>query len=133
MSGAKHDDVVQAFPPNGADDAFCVGVLPGRTIGGKYFLNAQCFGLSAKSFAIYGIPVTDKISRLIIHSAGLDKLLCSPVSGWMVGDIEMQDPTTVVAENDEHKKDFETGCWNRKEIERDEFFGVILQECSPAL
>ena len=51
----------------------------------------------------------------------------------MVGYIEMQDPTTVIAENDEHKKDFEAGRWHRKEVERDEFFGMILQECSPIL
>ncbi len=46
----------------------------------------------------------------------------------MVGYIEMQYPTTVIAENDEHKKDFETGGWDREKIERDELFGMILQE-----
>jgi len=51
----------------------------------------------------------------------------------MVGYIEMQYPTTVIAENDEHKKDFETGGWDREKIERDEFFRMILQECSPVL
>ena len=35
----------------------------------------------------------------------------------MVSHIHMQDPTSVITENNEHKKDFETGCWNRKEIE----------------
>ena len=45
------------------------------------------------------------------------KLSCGPDSGWMVGYIQMQDPTTVITENDEHKQDFEAGCWNRKEIE----------------
>ena len=51
----------------------------------------------------------------------------------MIGYIEMQNPTTVIAENNEHKKDFERSCWNGEKIERDEFPGVILQKCSPAL
>ena len=49
----------------------------------------------------------------------------------MVGYIEMQYPTTVIAENDEHKKEFKTGGRDREKTERDEFFGMILQECSP--
>jgi len=44
-------------------------------------------------------------------------LLCSPGGGGMAGYIEMQYPATIVAEYDENKKDFEAGCWNRKEVE----------------
>jgi len=51
----------------------------------------------------------------------------------MVGYIEMKDPTTVIAENHEYKQDSEASCWHRKVVERDEFFGVILQESSPAV
>ena len=97
MPGTKYNDMIQAFPTNRADNAFGVGVLPWGTIGGKDFLNAECLCLSAKLSSVYGIPVTDKIFRLFMHAAGLDQLLCSPGSGWMVGDIKMQDPTTVVA------------------------------------
>ena len=46
---------------------------------------------SIRRVLIYGIPVTDKILRLFIHAAGLDKLLCSSGSGRMIGDIEMKD------------------------------------------
>jgi len=35
----------------------------------------------------------------------------------MIDYTEMQDPTTVIAENNEHKKDFEVGCWNREKID----------------
>ncbi len=38
----------------------------------------------------------------------------------MIGYIEMQDPTMVIAEKNEHKKDFEGGCWICEKIERDE-------------
>lgn len=75
----------------------------------------------------------DLILRLFVHTTGLDQLLRSPGGCWMVGHIEMQDPTTVIAEYDEHEKNFESGGWNREKVERDEFFGMILQECSPVL
>jgi hypothetical protein len=84
-------------------------------------------------FSVYGIAITDQILRRFVHTAGLDQLLRCPGGCWMVGYIEMQYPTTVIAENDEHKKDFETGGWDREKIERDEFFRMILQECSPVL
>ena len=35
----------------------------------------------------------------------------------MVGYIEVHYSAAVVAENHEHKKDFEAGCWNREEVE----------------
>jgi len=117
VSGIHHDDMVQTFPPNGVDDAFCVGVLPKRTIGRKDFLDAKCLCVSAKLSSVYGVPVTDKVLRLFIHAAGLDKLLCSPGSGWMVGYIKMHNSPSVVAENYQREKYSEISCWNRKEIE----------------
>jgi hypothetical protein len=125
--------MVQAFPPDGADDPFYERVLPRRTISGNDFVNAECLCPSAKLFSVNGISVTNKVLRHYIHTASLDKLLRSPGSGRMVGYIEMQDPTTVVAENDEHKKNFKSRRGNRKEIKRDEFLGMILEESSPAL
>jgi len=45
--------------------------------------------------------------------------------------IDVQNPTTIIAENDEYIQDLEAGSWHSEEIERDEVFGMILQECSP--
>ncbi len=70
-----------------------------------------------KLLSINGVAITHEILRFFIHAAGLDQLLCSPGGGGMVDYIEMQYPATVVAENDEHKKDFEAGCWHREEVE----------------
>jgi len=117
MFGAKDDDIIQALSPNGTNDAFGVRVLPRRTTSGKNLFNAESLSSLRKLLSVNGIAITEQILRFFIHAAGLDQLLCSPGSGWMVGHIEMQYPATVVAENDEHKKDFEAGRWNRKEIQ----------------
>ena len=106
MSGAKNDDIVQAFAPNRTDDAFYVRVLPRRTISGKNFLNAESMSSLRKLISVNGIAVTEWILRFFIYAAGLGQLLCRPGGGGMAGYIEMQYPTTVIAENDEHKKGF---------------------------
>ncbi len=55
---------------------------------------------------------------MVVESADFSEFDNLPAgSGWIVGYINMRDSTTVVAENDEHKKDSEAGCWNRKEVE----------------
>jgi hypothetical protein len=51
----------------------------------------------------------------------------------MVGYIEMHYPASVITQNDQNKHDLEACSWDGKEIQRDEFFGVILQECSPVV
>jgi hypothetical protein len=57
-------------------------------------------------FSVNRISITEQILRRFVHTAGLDQLLRGPGGCWMVGYIEMQYPTTVIAENDEHKKGF---------------------------
>jgi hypothetical protein len=86
-------------------------------ISAKNLLNAETLSPPGKFLSVNRIAITEQILWLFVHSAGLNQLLCSPGGGWMVGYIEMQDPTAVIAENDEHKKDPEAGCWNRKEVE----------------
>ena len=83
--------------------------------------------------SVNGVTVTNQIFRALIHTAGLDQLLCSPGCARMICYIDVQYPPTVVAENDEDEEDSESGCWYCEEINRNEFFGMIPQECSPVL
>ena len=62
---------------------------------------------SGKLISVYSIAIKDQIRRFFVHTTGLDQLLRSPGGCWIVGYIEMQHPTTVTAENDEHEKNFE--------------------------
>jgi len=59
MSGARNDDMVQAFAPNRADDVFYVRVLPRRTISGKNFLNAESMSSLRKLISVNGIAITE--------------------------------------------------------------------------
>ena len=109
--------MVQALTPDGANNAFRERILPWRTISRQYFLNAERLCPSGEYFSVNRIAITDQILWLFVHAASLNQLLCGPGSGCLVGYIEMQDPTTVIAENDEYKEDFEASRRDSKEIE----------------
>jgi len=68
MSEAKNDDMVQAFPPNRIDDAFCVRVLLRRTIRRKNFLNAERLSSLRKLLSVNGIARTGLQPALLIRS-----------------------------------------------------------------
>lgn len=96
--------MIQALSPNGTNDVLHVRVLPRRAISRQNFLNAKHPYPSGEYLSVNCIAVAEQIPRFFVHAAGLDQLLCSPGSGRMVGYIEMKDPTTVVAENDQTNK-----------------------------
>ncbi len=62
------------------------------------------------------ITITKQILRAIIHSAGLDQLLCGPGGARMHSSVDMQYPATVVGEDDEYEKNLEVGRWYREEV-----------------
>jgi len=59
VSGTKNDDMVQAFALNRTDDAFCVRVLPRRTISSENFLNAESLSSLRKLLSVNGIAITE--------------------------------------------------------------------------
>ena len=99
MSGSKYDDMVQALTPDGANNAFRVWVLPWRTISRHYFLNTKCPCPSGKYLPVDCIAIAEQILRSFVHAASLNQLLRSPRGSWMVCNIEMQDPATVITQN----------------------------------
>jgi hypothetical protein len=50
----------------------------------------------------------------------------------MLCGVKVQYAPPIVAQDDEYKKDPERGCEYGKEIKRNEFFGVVFKEGSPA-
>lgn len=116
-SWTEHDDMVQALASDGPDDAFRARVLLLRTICCKNPPDAESLSPSGETLSVNRIAITGYVHWLFVHAATLNQLLCTPSGGWMVGYIEMQDPTTGFAENDEHKKDVEADCWYCKEVE----------------
>jgi hypothetical protein len=65
MPLAKHNNVVQAFPPDRADQPFSVSILPWRSRRSRPVTNAHRPKTADENVAIDGIAVTDGVSRCL--------------------------------------------------------------------
>lgn len=84
-----------------------------------------------KHFPVDRIVISDQVSGLLVDPAGLQQLACRPDGRAMLGDIEVQDSSPIVAQNDQHKQDLEGRRWDREEIQRNRLLGMILMEGLP--
>ena len=66
--------------------------------------------------------------RGLVEGEGLDDLLCGPCCGRMGGDIEVDEPASVMSEHDEAVEHAERNRVNGEEVDRGDVFDVILQE-----
>ena len=90
-------------------------------------------GLPVKRLSVNGVSISQQISRLLIQTARLYKLPCSPGRCRMFCDVEMQNPPPIVAQNDQHEKDSKGRGWNGEEIKCDDFFAMALEKRPPRL
>ena len=79
------------------------------------------------------IAISNQITWSAIIGKPFNNLLCRPHSSRVLGDIEMQDATSVMRKNHEDIQDASLNCRDREEIDRNELPDVIAQECSPCL
>ena len=90
-------------------------------------------GLPAKLGSIDGIAVPKEESRGSFNSADLQKLASSPHGCRVRCDVEIQNPSPVVAQDDQHKQDPESGRRYSEEIKRNEISGMIFEKRPPGL
>lgn len=75
----------------------------------------------------------DEPTIVVIAGDGLSKLLESPLSGRMIGDIDMEDAAAADLQSNEHVDRLEASCDNRKEVAGHESLGVIPDKGHPSL
>jgi hypothetical protein len=93
----QHDDMILALTPYRSDHTLSVWILPGRLRRSRNIFDLKCPHLPLKCIPECGVTISDQISRLIVDSAGLEHLACSPDGRRMSRDIEMQNPPSVMA------------------------------------
>src|SRR5215469_1037990 len=93
---SQHDHVVQAFPPNGADQSLGKSVLPRAPGRGEHFGDAHFSQAVPELVAIDSVAVSDQVLRCTIFGKRFPNLLNSPNavgcsvtsfsnSPWMLG------------------------------------------------
>jgi len=79
------------------------------------------------------IAVAQQVARELGEGKGLTQLLSCPLCGRVGGNIEVQNATPVMGQNQENVKNLETDRGHGEEINGDQLLGMILKECPPAL
>ncbi len=96
MTLVEDHHVVQAFAPNGADDALDIRVLPRGTGCDENRLDPESVDPASEVMAVDAVAVTDQIPRCRVPGERFDELSAGPVGRGMLGDVEVNDAPSVV-------------------------------------
>ena len=80
-----------------------------------------------------GIAVVQQIPRRVVIGKGVAELLGRPCSRGMVGNGDVDDPSSVVGEDDEHDQQRVGDRWHDEEIGSHNLADMVGQERSPRL
>ena len=117
MPLVEDDHVVQTLAADGPDDAFDVGILPGRAWCGADGCQAERFGGAVERCVEGRVTVVEQESRGGVVRESLAELLSGPHGRGMRRDVDMQDAAAVVGEDDEDEQDLAGERGNREEVE----------------
>jgi hypothetical protein len=127
MLFVDHDDEIEAFAANGADDALGEGVLPGSLRRDEDLANPQPFHPLYEHVAVNGVPIAEQVLWCRLFRKALDKLMGGPRSGGVVGDVDMDQFPTVVAKNQEPEEHAEGVRGDNEEVDRRQCRGYAPQ------
>jgi hypothetical protein len=126
-------NVVETLASDRADQPFDVWTLPRRPACGEPFCDCHALGLCPEGVTVDAVTIPEQKPRTFIPRKCLDDLGRSPLSGRVIGDIEMHDAPSVVGKDDKHIQQPEIHSGYHEEIHGYELFDVIFEEGSPSL
>jgi len=131
MPFVEHDEVVEAFPADGADDALGERILPRRMRGDENLANAHMREAALEDLAIDRVAIAEEVLRGGVVGERLDDLLRDPRGRWVVGDVDVKEFSTIVAEHDEGEEQPEGESRDDEEVDGHEFAEMGVKEGAP--
>src|SRR6267378_5111407 len=129
----EDDDVVQALPSNGPDQALRVGILPWGSRRSEDFPNAHPFRGLTELLSVNTIAVAQQTTRGVVPRECFRKLTGCPFCSGVRGRSEMNRTSAVMAENHEGEQELKRDGGHHKEVYGNNVLGVILEKGSPRL
>src|ERR1035438_7955028 len=129
----ENDHAIQAFPPDGSDEALDVGTLPRRSWGNQLLLDTHPLDPTHKVRSVNGIPVPQQILGCCVIRERVDDLLRRPCRRRCLGNIEMNNLAPFMPDDHQHIKQAEGRPRDHKEIHRCDGTRVVLEKGPPAL
>jgi len=133
VSLVEHDDMVQAFAPDGTDQPFDVRRLPRRAGRDPDFLQPQSLGAALELQSVNAVAVPEQLLRGRREGEGFPELLGGPTDRGALDDLEVQKAAAMVRQDDESVEDVEGDGGNGEEVDRHHAAEVIAEECLPVL
>ena len=132
MDFAKHDQVIQTLSADGAYDSLGVRVLPGGPWCSRDLFHAHCVNSISEVLPVDSIAVSDKKSRRN-EWEGINDLLSSPFGAGICRDVEVNNSSPVMPENDEYVQHTKRRGRQGKEVASRDIPNVIVQKRTPSL
>jgi hypothetical protein len=101
----EHDEEIETFAANGADEALGEGIRLGSARCDDDLANAQALDAALEVGAVDGIAITEKVSGAGLVGEGVDDLLSRPRGRGLVGDADVYEFSAVVAEYHEAEEE----------------------------
>ncbi len=133
MSHVENNKMVQALSSDRSDQALDVTVLPRRPRGRGAISDTHCSDPSLEYLSVDAVAVSDEVFGRRVPRKGLRDLAGDPISRRIGGDRDMNQPTPVMAQDDEAEQQFEGRGGNHEDIDRGNAVGVVSQKGLPRL
>lgn len=129
----EDDEMVQTFPSDRANQALAIRILPRGMRSGEHLVNAHRMGGCRERLVINSVAITQQVAWCTIPGEGLDQLPSRPICRGMRGYAKVKESAAIMRQNQKNEEQTESRCGNHKEVCRDQFLGMILQEGPPGL
>jgi hypothetical protein len=127
----EHDDKIEAFSANRADDAFGEGILPGRARGDDELANAHVLNSPLEVRSVNGVAISEQVGGSGLVGERVDDLLGSPRGGGVVSDAKVEKFSAVVAQDHEAEEQAEREGRYDEEVDGRDLVTVSRQKGSP--
>jgi hypothetical protein len=122
----EDENVIQTLPSDRTDEALREGILPWAVRGREDFLDPQALHTAPKRLAVDLVAIVEEIGWSGVVREGVHDLLGGPVRGGMLGDVEVDDTSSIVGEHHEDEEYPQVRGGNREEVEGDEIADMVV-------
>ena len=133
MAFIERDDMVQQVAAAASHPALRRAILPGAFEGSANRMDAQGANSDGDFQSVLGIAIEKQKPGSGIKGKGFAQLLDDPQASGVLGDVEVQNASAFVADDEEAIEYAERDRRNRKEIHRGDGFLVVAKKGKPAL
>jgi hypothetical protein len=128
---AQDEDVIQTFAPDRANEPFREGVQP-RALGpGQHVPDSHALHSAPKRVTVDAVPIAEEVRWRGVVRERLHNLLGGPVRGGMLGDVEVDETSSIVGEHDQDEEYPQARGGHREEIDGDQVPDVVGEERPP--